>query len=165
MRRAPRGRELVAELPELGRLNRPALLLRLDIEIFESIRRQVVRQDAKDDDLLVLRQVENDFGNVGRNVLRAHYEGGKKHDIQIVAINDLGKPETNAHLTRYDTAHGKFPGTVAVEGDEVVVLAGKDLGRRGTIAIRPSACRLRMASRIVPRLTPNSVAMAAKLRK
>jgi glyceraldehyde 3-phosphate dehydrogenase len=54
-------------------------------------------------------------------VLRAHYEGGKKHDIQIVAINDLGDPNTNAHLTRYDTAHGKFPGTVAVEGDSMVV--------------------------------------------
>ena len=45
------------------------------------------------------------------------YEGGKKHDSQIVAINDLGNAETNAHLTRYDTAHGKFPGTVAVDGD------------------------------------------------
>jgi glyceraldehyde 3-phosphate dehydrogenase len=53
--------------------------------------------------------------------MRAHYEGGKKHDIQIVAINDLGDPNTNAHLTRYDTAHGKFPGTVAVEGDSMVV--------------------------------------------
>lgn len=63
----------------------------------------------------------NGYGRIGRNVLRAHYEGGKKHDIQIVAINDLGDPNTNAHLTRYDTAHGKFPGTVAVEGDSMVV--------------------------------------------
>ncbi|MCU0805803.1 MAG: type I glyceraldehyde-3-phosphate dehydrogenase [Burkholderiales bacterium] len=53
--------------------------------------------------------------------LRAHYEGGKKHDIQIVAVNDLGDAATNAHLTKYDTAHGKFPGTVAVDGDYLVV--------------------------------------------
>src|SRR6201747_265507 len=63
----------------------------------------------------------NGYGRIGRNILRAHYEGGKKHDIAIVAVNDLGSPETNAHLTRYDTAHGKFPGTVAVEGDAMVV--------------------------------------------
>jgi len=63
----------------------------------------------------------NGYGRIGRNILRAHYEGGKKHDIQIVAINDLGDPQTNAHLTKYDTAHGTFPGTVAVEGDAMVV--------------------------------------------
>ena len=63
----------------------------------------------------------NGYGRIGRNVLRAHYEDGKKHDIAIVAINDLGSPETNAHLTRYDTAHGKFPGKIAVDGDSMVV--------------------------------------------
>jgi glyceraldehyde 3-phosphate dehydrogenase (phosphorylating) len=63
----------------------------------------------------------NGYGRIGRNILRAHYEGGKKHDIQIVAVNDLGDPKTNVHLTRYDTAHGKFPGTVAVDGDSMVV--------------------------------------------
>ena len=63
----------------------------------------------------------NGYGRIGRNILRAHYEDGKKHDLTIVAINDLGSPETNAHLTRYDTAHGKFPGTVAVDGDAMVV--------------------------------------------
>jgi glyceraldehyde 3-phosphate dehydrogenase len=63
----------------------------------------------------------NGYGRIGRNILRAHYEGGKQHDIQIVAINDLGDPKTNAHLTKYDTAHGKFPGTVAVDGDSMVV--------------------------------------------
>ena len=63
----------------------------------------------------------NGYGRIGRNILRAHYEGGKKHDIQIVALNDLGNAETNAHLTRYDTAHGKFPGTVQVEGDAMIV--------------------------------------------
>jgi glyceraldehyde 3-phosphate dehydrogenase len=63
----------------------------------------------------------NGYGRIGRNILRAHYEGGKKHDIQIVAINDLGDSKTNAHLTKYDTAHGKFPGSVTVDGDTMVV--------------------------------------------
>ena len=70
---------------------------------------------------MTIRVAINGYGRIGRNILRAHYEGGKKHDIQIVAINDLGNPETNAHLTRYDTAHGKFPGTVEVDGDFMVV--------------------------------------------
>lgn len=70
---------------------------------------------------MTIRVAINGYGRIGRNVLRAHYEGGKKHDIEIVAINDLGKPETNAHLTRYDTAHGKFNGDVKVDGDFMVV--------------------------------------------
>ncbi len=70
---------------------------------------------------MTIRVAINGYGRIGRNILRAHYEGGKKHDIQIVAVNDLGSPETNAHLTRFDTAHGKFPGTVAVDGDHMVV--------------------------------------------
>ena len=74
---------------------------------------------------MTIRVAINGYGRIGRNVLRAHYEGGKKHDIQIVAINDLGPVETNAHLTRYDTAHGKFPGTVAVEGEYLVVNGDK----------------------------------------
>ncbi|MSQ58139.1 MAG: type I glyceraldehyde-3-phosphate dehydrogenase [Betaproteobacteria bacterium] len=74
---------------------------------------------------MTIRVAINGYGRIGRNILRAHYEGGKKHDIQIVAINDLGSPETNAHLTRYDTAHGPFPGTVAVEGDHLVVNGDK----------------------------------------
>ncbi len=63
----------------------------------------------------------NGYGRIGRNVLRAFYESGKKHDVRIVAINDLGNAKINAHLTRYDTAHGAFPGTVAVDGDSLVV--------------------------------------------
>ncbi|GAA4329176.1 type I glyceraldehyde-3-phosphate dehydrogenase [Pigmentiphaga soli] len=70
---------------------------------------------------MTIRVAINGYGRIGRNVLRAHYEDGKKHDIEIVAINDLGDPKTNAHLTRYDTAHGKFPGTVEVDGDSMVV--------------------------------------------
>jgi glyceraldehyde 3-phosphate dehydrogenase len=67
----------------------------------------------------------NGYGRIGRNILRAHYEGAgtakHRHDLAIVAINDLGSPETNAHLTRYDTTHGKFPGRIEVDGDAMVV--------------------------------------------
>jgi glyceraldehyde 3-phosphate dehydrogenase len=54
-------------------------------------------------------------------VLRAHYEGGKKHGLQFVAINDLGDAKTNAHLLQYDTAHGRFPSSVRVDGDSIAV--------------------------------------------
>ena len=70
---------------------------------------------------MTIKVAINGYGRIGRNILRAHYEDGKKHDLVIVAINDLGSPETNAHLTRYDTAHGKFPGQIAVDGDAMVV--------------------------------------------
>jgi glyceraldehyde 3-phosphate dehydrogenase len=63
----------------------------------------------------------NGFGRIGRNVLRALYEGKRNGEIAIVALNDLGDAKTNAHLTRHDTAHGKFPGTVTVDGDFMVV--------------------------------------------
>jgi glyceraldehyde 3-phosphate dehydrogenase len=70
---------------------------------------------------MTIKVAINGYGRIGRNILRAHYEGGKKHDLQIVAINDLGDTKINAHLTRYDTAHGKFPGSVAIDGDSLVV--------------------------------------------
>jgi glyceraldehyde 3-phosphate dehydrogenase len=70
---------------------------------------------------MTIKVAINGYGRIGRNILRAHYEGGKKHDLQIVAINDLGDAKINAHLTQYDTAHGKFPGTVTVDGDCIVV--------------------------------------------
>ncbi len=70
---------------------------------------------------MTIRVAINGYGRIGRNILRAHYEGGKKHPIEIVAINDLGDAKTNAHLTQYDTAHGKFPGSVSVDGDSIVV--------------------------------------------
>jgi glyceraldehyde 3-phosphate dehydrogenase len=63
----------------------------------------------------------NGYGRIGRNVLRALYEAKRTGEIQIVAINDLGDAKTNAHLTRYDTAHGKFPGEVSVDGDHMIV--------------------------------------------
>jgi len=70
---------------------------------------------------MTIKVAINGYGRIGRNVLRAHYEDGRKHDIAIVAINDLGSPETNAHLTQHDTAHGRFPAKVAVDGDSMVV--------------------------------------------
>ncbi|MBU6381761.1 MAG: type I glyceraldehyde-3-phosphate dehydrogenase [Betaproteobacteria bacterium] len=66
---------------------------------------------------MTIRVAINGYGRIGRNVLRAHYESGKKHPIHIVAINDLGDAKTNAHLTRYDTAHGRFNAQVQVDGD------------------------------------------------
>jgi len=63
----------------------------------------------------------NGYGRIGRNILRALYESKRTGELQIVAINDLGDAETNAHLTRHDTAHGRFPGEVRVDGDSMVV--------------------------------------------
>jgi glyceraldehyde 3-phosphate dehydrogenase len=63
----------------------------------------------------------NGYGRIGRNVLRALYEGKLQNEINIVAINDLGDANTNVHLTRFDTVHGRFPGDVHVEGDSMVV--------------------------------------------
>ena len=65
----------------------------------------------------------NGFGRIGRNVLRAIIESGRT-DIEVVAINDLGPVETNAHLVRYDSVHGRFPGTVTVDGDTIDVGRG-----------------------------------------
>ncbi|HEY4039513.1 MAG TPA: type I glyceraldehyde-3-phosphate dehydrogenase [Burkholderiaceae bacterium] len=70
---------------------------------------------------MTIKVAINGYGRIGRNVLRAHYEAGQKHDLQIVAINDLGDAKTNAHLTRHDTVHGPFQGTVQVDGDALIV--------------------------------------------
>jgi len=63
----------------------------------------------------------NGYGRIGRNILRALYESGRTSELTIVAVNDLGDAKTNAHLTQYDTAHGRFPGQVSVDGDSMVV--------------------------------------------
>jgi glyceraldehyde 3-phosphate dehydrogenase len=63
----------------------------------------------------------NGYGRIGRNILRAIHESGRAGEFDIVAINDLGDAKTNAHLTRRDTAHGNFPGTVEVDGDDIIV--------------------------------------------
>ena len=71
---------------------------------------------------MTIRVAINGYGRIGRNTMRAFYEARKKFpDLQIVAINDLGDVETNAHLTRYDTTHGKFPGEVSVVGNDIVI--------------------------------------------
>ena len=70
---------------------------------------------------MAIKVAINGYGRIGRNILRALYESGRNGEIRIVAINDLGDAETNAHLTRYDTAHGKFNAQVSVEGDHMIV--------------------------------------------
>lgn len=74
---------------------------------------------------MTIRIAINGYGRIGRNILRAHYEKKLHPEIQIVAINDLGDPNTNAYLTRYDTTHGKFPGEVTVSGNEMIVNGDK----------------------------------------
>jgi glyceraldehyde 3-phosphate dehydrogenase len=85
---------------------------------------------------MTIKVAINGYGRIGRNVLRACYENSRNNEIQIVALNDLGDANTNAHLTKYDTAHGQFPFDVTVEGDEMVVdgdrikvLAERDPGK------------------------------------
>src|SRR3982075_3751410 len=73
---------------------------------------------------MAIRVAINGFGRIGRNVLRAIHEA-KRNDIEVVAINDLGPVETNAHLLRYDSVHGRFPGTVTVDGDSISLGNGK----------------------------------------
>jgi len=82
---------------------------------------------------MTIKVAINGFGRIGRMVLRAHYESGKKHDLQFVAVNDLGDAQTNAHLLKYDTAHGPFPARVEVKekailvnGDAIQVVAERD---------------------------------------
>ena len=72
---------------------------------------------------MTIKVAINGFGRIGRNILRAFHESserGTKHDLQFVAINDLGDAATNAHLLKYDTVHGPFRGTVQVESDSLV---------------------------------------------
>ncbi|MBU2857583.1 type I glyceraldehyde-3-phosphate dehydrogenase [Acidithiobacillus ferrooxidans] len=82
---------------------------------------------------MALRIGINGYGRIGRNILRAVYEANRTDEVQIVAVNDLGSPETNAHLTQYDSVHGKFPfpvnvddGDMLIGDDRVKVLAERD---------------------------------------
>ena len=82
---------------------------------------------------MAIKVAINGYGRIGRNIMRALYESGRTGEIKIVAINDLGNAETNAHLTRYDTAHGKFPyevgvsdGDLVIKGDRIKVFAERD---------------------------------------
>ena len=72
-----------------------------------------------------IRIAINGYGRIGRNILRAHYEKKAHPEIQIVAINDLGDVNTNVHLTRYDTTHGRFSGDVSVSGNDMIVNGDK----------------------------------------
>ena len=91
---------------------------------------------------MTVRVAINGFGRIGRNVLRAIAESGRK-DIEVVAINDLGPVETNAHLLRFDSVHGRFPGEVTVKGDTISV-------GNGTIKVTaerdPPSCRGRTSA-------------------
>jgi glyceraldehyde 3-phosphate dehydrogenase len=71
--------------------------------------------------MMTIKVAINGFGRIGRNILRAVYESDRSDEIQIVAINDLADAQTNAHLTQYDTTHGKFPGSVNVDGGDLIV--------------------------------------------
>ncbi len=75
---------------------------------------------------MTIRVGINGYGRIGRNVLRALFESGRDNEIEIVAVNDLGDARTNAHLTRFDTAHGPFPGTVEV-ADGAMIVNGKSI--------------------------------------
>ena len=70
---------------------------------------------------MTIRLAINGYGRIGRNIMRALYESGRNKEIQVVAINDLGDANTNAHLTRFDTAHGRFNGTIEVDGEYMVI--------------------------------------------
>ena len=70
---------------------------------------------------MTIKVAINGYGRIGRNILRALYESGRNGDIRIVAVNDLGDTATNAHLTQYDTAHGRFNAEVSVEGDDIII--------------------------------------------
>jgi glyceraldehyde 3-phosphate dehydrogenase len=85
---------------------------------------------------MTLKVAINGYGRIGRNVLRALYESGKRPQIEVVAVNDLGDALINAHLTRYDSVHGRFAGDVAIDGDalrvngdRIQVLAERDPGK------------------------------------
>ena len=70
---------------------------------------------------MAIRVAINGYGRIGRNIMRALHEAGRTDEIEIVAVNDLGDAATNAHLTQFDTAHGRFPGSVEVDGDAIVI--------------------------------------------
>jgi glyceraldehyde 3-phosphate dehydrogenase len=70
---------------------------------------------------MAIKLAINGYGRIGRNIVRAIFESGREDEFDIVGINDLGDPQINAHLTQYDTAHGKFPGEVVVDGNDLVV--------------------------------------------
>ena len=83
-----------------------------------------------------IRVAINGYGRIGRNVLRALYESGLRDKIQIVAINDLGNSETNAHLTKYDSVHGRFGCEVSLENDNLVISANGQSDQIAMLSVR-----------------------------
>lgn len=79
---------------------------------------------------MTIRVAINGFGRIGRNILRARYESSQYEDIKIVAINDLGDADINAHLTQYDTVHGRFQGDVSTDGDFLIINGNRIQGLR-----------------------------------
>src|SRR6185369_13993112 len=105
-----------------GGRHRPFWRVRTGGRAFQALRLHArARGRSRKEHIRMIKVAINGFGRIGRMVLRAHYEGGKKHGLQFVAVNDLGDAQTNAHLLKYDTAHGKFPANVRVDGDSIVV--------------------------------------------
>ena len=82
---------------------------------------------------MAIKVAINGYGRIGRNILRAHYESAEKHDLQIVAVNDLGDPKTNVHLTKYDTAHGPFPGAFTGRSERPAVPRHRPTGKSGGV--------------------------------
>jgi len=74
---------------------------------------------------MTIKVAINGYGRIGRNILRALYESGRTNEIQIVALNDLGDVNTNVHLTKYDTVHGRFKADVSIDGDYMIVNGNK----------------------------------------
>ena len=74
---------------------------------------------------MTIKVAINGFGRIGRNVMRALYESGKRKDIEIVAINCRGEAKNHAHLFKNDTAHGRFSGEVEIDGESIIVNGGK----------------------------------------
>src|SRR3954447_14783399 len=105
-------------MPPPGRTGRTAVSLSARVRPVGTV--EAIRGEIR----MAVRVAINGFGRIGRNVLRAIAESGRK-DIEVVGINDLGPVETNAHLLRFDSVHGRFPGTVTVEGDSISLGNGK----------------------------------------
>ena len=99
---------------------------------------------------MAIKVAINGYGRIGRNILRALYESGRTDEIQIVAINDLGNANTNAHLTRYDTAHGKFSGTVEFDERKILTAFLEKTERDQGWVAAARRCSINLARRIAP---------------
>jgi len=104
---------------------------------------------------MAIRVAINGFGRIGRLVLRAIVESGRK-DIVVVGVNDLGPIETNAHLLRYDSVHGRFPGKVTVDGEHMIVDGHK---------IKVTAIRRNSRTRNLPSISRSNARASSRRRR